>query len=297
MSGFRLLNSETRPLTIELAREFRDMPASPTERELKPQRLKMLADKAKDGNLIAFHWATAKYGDRVVRVNGQHSSVMLSNLNGEFPHGLVAHVDHYEVDNVDGLAVLFRQFDDPKSTRNTLEVAGAWQGLVEELAEVKKPHAKLAIDGYWWHELQIVGGIPSLGGNPVKKDDRYALFNREDLHEFVKWVDEVMTIKTPELNHAAVVAAMYATFSRNETVAREFWVNVARGGPQFVENAPEALLDEWLKRMTTKATKDPNVKPGGFYQACIYAWNAHREEAQIKTIKADWKKGFLSVTE
>src|SRR5436309_15077267 len=48
-------------------------------------------------------------------MNGQHSSTMLSGLNGNFPKDLKVHLDTYEVDTPEALAILFRQFDDRKS--------------------------------------------------------------------------------------------------------------------------------------------------------------------------------------
>lgn len=296
MSGFRLVKAETYPLTPDLAREFSQMKASPTERPIKTARLKMLKDKAEAGNLVSFHWAKAKFRGEDVRVNGQHSSRMLSELNGNFPAGLMAHIDEYEVDGDDSLAVLFRQFDDPKSTRNTGEVAGAWQGLVTELDGVERPIGKIGIDGYWFYQQNIIGAPPSVIGKPIAKDDRYSLFNRKEIHPFLYWLQDLFSIKTPELNHAAVVAAMWSTFQANEAAARDFWALVARGGPQFTEGAPETLLDEWLKRMTVKATKDNTIKPANFYQACIFAWNARREDASPKAIKADCKKGYFETT-
>lgn len=302
MSGFRLVNAQTYPLTPELARQFSEMKASPTERPIKATRLKMLKDKADAGKLVSFQWAKAKFRGEWVRVNGQHSSTMLSQLNGSFPEGLYAHIDEFDVgDDADSLAILFRQYDDPKSSRNTGDVAGAWQGLVSELSDVDRSLGKLGIDGYWFYYQHVIGTLPSVDGKPVHKDDRYSLFNVAGLHPFLHWIGDrdsgLFSIKTPELNHPAVVAAMYSTFIANEAAAREFWDLVARGGPQFAEGAPEALLDEWLRRMTDRKTKDGTIKPANFYQACIFAWNARREEASPKAIKADCKKGFLPTTE
>ena len=77
----------------------------------------MLREKAAAGQLITFNWATAKLGDKEYRMNGQHSSAVLCELNGSVPDGLKVHLDSYEVDNKEGLAVLFRQFDNRKSGR------------------------------------------------------------------------------------------------------------------------------------------------------------------------------------
>jgi hypothetical protein len=43
---FELIKSEVLPLTPDLARQFKEMEPSPTERDLNPARLKMLRDKA-----------------------------------------------------------------------------------------------------------------------------------------------------------------------------------------------------------------------------------------------------------
>jgi hypothetical protein len=71
---FSLVNSETKPLTPDLAERFKAMLPSPTERAFDPARAKMLREKAEAGQLIAFNWATAKFGDKEYRMNGQHSS-------------------------------------------------------------------------------------------------------------------------------------------------------------------------------------------------------------------------------
>ena len=91
--GFRLINSEVKPLTKEFAEYFRGLEASPTERELNPSRLAHLRQKADAGQLITFGWSTAKFGGKTVRMNGQHSSNMLCELNGTFPSGLKVHLD------------------------------------------------------------------------------------------------------------------------------------------------------------------------------------------------------------
>src|SRR4051812_3375646 len=93
---FRLINAEVRPLTRDLAEEFRKLEASPTERELNPSRIKHLREKAEAGQLVTFHWSTAKLGNKKLRMNGQHSSNMLCSLNGQFPNDLKVHLDEYE---------------------------------------------------------------------------------------------------------------------------------------------------------------------------------------------------------
>src|SRR5215813_8134371 len=84
-TSHRLVKSEVRELTPELAEEFRNLDPSPTERELNPARIRHLKTKAEAGQLVTFHWSVARLGDKRLRMNGQHSSNMLCGLNGNFP--------------------------------------------------------------------------------------------------------------------------------------------------------------------------------------------------------------------
>src|SRR5262249_2669574 len=254
-TSYRLVKSEVRDLTRDLAEEFRNLEPSPTERELNPVRLKHLKMKAEAGQLVTFHWSVARLGEKRLRMNGQHSSNMLCGLNGQFPKGLKVHIDEYEVPNKASLALLFRQFDDRKSNRSPSDVAGAYQGMDEELGDVPRGPAKMAVEGACWYDRNIEG-LP-----PVSGDDQYIRFGEPGLHGFIRWVGELFTIKTPELRRQTIVAAMYGTFTKNEAEARKFWAEVARGGGEYTENAPSTILDAWLKAMAEKRGAKTQAKP------------------------------------
>lgn len=285
MSTFRLISSDVKPLDRAIAQEFAELTPSPTERDLNVARLRMLRQKAEAGLLVTFHWARAKLGDQWLRMNGQHSSRMLTELNGEFPEGLFVHLDDYEVDSLEGLADLFRQFDDRKSGRSTTDVAGAYQGLFPDLAPCPKPIAKLGVDGVTWYRRFVVGTPLGTG------DDVYRMFNNQDIHPFLLWLGELFSIKTPELRSAPVVGAMYATWIANTDECKRFWDHVARGGMEFEDNHPTTILDGWLKDAKERKFKEP-LKPGQYYQGCIYAWNAYREDKSLKDIRADTRKSW-----
>ena len=287
--NFKLLNSQTMPLTPELAEKFKAMLPSPTERQFDPVRAKLLREKAEAGQLIAFNWAVAKVDDKEYRVNGQHSSAVLAELNGQFPQDLKVHMDTYKVHSMDGLALLFRQFDARKSGRTPVDVSGAYQGLYTDLAGVARGAAKLAVEGVAWYDKHVEG-LPA-----PKDDDVYTLFGKTALHNFIKWVGEVFSIKTPELKRQTIVSAMYGTFEKNEAEARKFWSEVSRGGVEFDDNHPTSVLDAFLKSAIEDKRK-MELKAGNFYQASIYAWNAFREGKTISNVKYDTKKGFYTVT-
>lgn len=286
---YRLITSETKPLTPELAERFSAMMPSPTERAFDPARGKMLREKAEAGQLINFNWAIAIVGDKEYRMNGQHSSKVLTELNGHFPQGLKVHLDTYEVDSFDGLAHLFRQFDSRKSGRTLSDVSGAYQGLYTDLAGVPRAAAKLAVEGVAWYDKNVEG-LPA-----PKGDDVYTLFGKSGLHSFIKWVGEdIFTVKTPELKRQTIVAAMYGTFEKNEAEARKFWKEVSRGGVEFEENHPTTVLDTFLKSII-EDKKKLELKPANFYQASVYAWNAYREGKTLSNVKYDTKKGLYAV--
>jgi hypothetical protein len=277
---FRLVNSETKPLTPELAERFKAMLPSPTERAFDPARAKMLREKAAAGQLITFNWATAKIGDKEYRVNGQHSSLVLAELNGQFPQGLKAHLDTYQVDDPDGLALLFRQFDNRKSGRTPTDVSGAYQGLYPELRDIPRGAAKLAVEGAAWYEKKVEG-LPAPSG-----DDVYTLFGKRGLHSFIKFVGE--------LRRPTIVAAMYGCFDKNEADARKFWMEVSRGGVEYEDNHPTTVLDTFLKSVFEEKNKW-DLNPANLYQASIYAWNAYRENKTITSVKYDTRKGLYTV--
>lgn len=283
---FVLIKSEMRPLTPELAIKHRDTESSPTEREINPVRLKHLTEKFKAGLAVPFHWATAKLGENVFRMNGLHSSTALSGLNGAFPQGLVVHFDEYSVESKEDLATLFRQFDDRKSSRTPADVAGAFQGLYDNLSDVSRPIAKLGLEGYaWW--AKNVEGLPIKPG-----DDLYSMFNDTSLHGYLHFLGEIYSIKTPEMKRPQIAAALYATFSSNQADARSFWGDVARGGTTD-DSDPSTVLDAWLKEVKEDSDTIPNFKPGHLYQGCLYAWNAFRDHKTISSIRYDVRKGFL----
>jgi hypothetical protein len=282
---FRLMKAEVHDLTLELAQRFHALEPSPTERDTSTPRLNMLREKAKAKQLITFHWAKALLDGRWVRVNGQHSSEVLTGLDGDFPIGLKAHIDEYEVSDLQGLALLFRQFDDRKSGRSSTDVAGAYQNITPELQDVAKATGKLAIEGVTYYRQQVAK-IPTPAG-----DSQYTLFHDMALHDFIKWTGHVFSMKTPEMKTKPVVAAMFATFVAHEEQAKRFWEAVARGGDQDDESAAATILDEWLKRLTDREDKGEIVKvtPAQKYQGCVHAFNAFQKGLTLKGIRYDFK--------
>ena len=220
-------------------------------------------------------------------MNGQHSSTMLCDLNGDFPSDLYVHIDRYKVNDEKGLALLFRQFDDRKSSRGPADIAGAYQGLYRELDSVPRKAAALAIRGIAWHEHHITGvAVP-------KGDDIWTMFDRRQDYPFIDWVGDLLTAKTPELKKDTVLASIYACWLASELKAKEFWSWVAKGG-DFEPDHPATRLDEWL--MAAKGISDPakKFKPANYFQAGVFCFNAYCDGRELKKVNCKTDKGYLS---
>src|SRR5215831_17933482 len=162
----RLLSSETRDVDEALVKRFATMTPSITERPLDESRVDYITTKVVEGAAIPFMWAFATLNGIEYRVNGQHSSYSLDQMNGNLPQGLKAHIDQYEVKDEAELVHLFRQFDPRKAGRSPMDVANAYASIVPSLKGIPVPVLKLAAEGINWC-TGVVDGLP-----PLKADDR-----------------------------------------------------------------------------------------------------------------------------
>lgn len=291
MGSFTLVKSSTVPLTPALAEEFATMAPSVTERPIDQARVGYLSGVLAAGVVVPFDWAfaTIKSEEKKTkyRVNGQHSSTVLSQANGQFPKDMFVHLDEYEVPSKAELATLFRQFDPKKSARTALEVVNAYGSVVEELDGVSRKILKLAAEAIVWHDRHVMDNKAAPSG-----DDRYQLVLESGHHDFFKWLDtQILGIKTPELKNVAAMAAAWATFQVDQGIANEFWVDVAAGSEVAANpDEPAPILDDWLCAVREGKTK---AKAAEVYQASISAWNAHVEEKETVKLVTNTSKGLL----
>lgn len=283
-----LVKSETVDLTPQLAQEFASMTPSPTEREPSAKRKKFLEKEHMSGRFKAVHWVKAQLNGTAYRMNGQHSAGMLVGLNGTFPERAKAHIDTYNVETSGELALLFRTFDSRNSARSALDVSGAYQGLVDEVAGVDRRLAKMAITGIAWFS-KIVDKKPLPSG-----DDLFDLFDRTEYHPFILFYGQVCSprTKTQELQTPPVVAAMYGMFLKNEEQARAFWPAVALNNAAD-DTDPTQLLSAQL--VEVRENLDVRWGPKTFYAKCVKAWNAFLQNKQINSLNVNTKKGLPEI--
>lgn len=287
---WKMLDSKTHLIGGEQAREFarkhNELPASPTERPVKPDRIERLNAAIEEGRAVAFNWVKVLLGGVEYRMNGQHSSKVLSSFKGDLPEVLVFHVDRYEASSKEGMVDLFRQFDTRWSSRSKADVAGAFQGLNDAVAACARDKARLAIEGVaWYRRYREKTYVPS-------EDAVYSLFFDEPLHPFIRFVDEILTVKTPELKNVGVMAATYETFIKSEQAARDFWKHVAMNDVAD-DNDPRSVLSRELVELKEKKRGDITPR-AEYYAKSIKAWNALQAGEKISSLKVNIKKELPS---
>lgn len=288
---FKRLRSETltynQKEALKAAQTHQGLPKSPTERELDPKRVKELVERMKAGSFLPCNWATVEYDGALYRMNGQHSSQAILEAGGVLPEEIVVHLDHYEAPDPHGMGSLFRQFDARFSSRSRQDVAGAWQGLARGLDGVPKETVRLGIEGVGWYQRQVEG-VPFATG-----DDLYEVLLKEMYHPFLRWLDNILGLKTPELKQQPVVAAIYATFIASETGSQEFWYPISKDDLND-ESDPRYVLAKDLQNTKRKDERTKEVilrlSPAEFYARCVKAWNAFRTGERVRTLNVNPKK-------
>jgi hypothetical protein len=287
--GFRRLKSETLQLSrdegIAAAHDHLALPHSPTERSLDKSRVRYLVGQAKLGLWLPCHWGTVMFEGVKYRMNGQHSSDAMVEAGDDLPETIAIHLDHYTSENAHGMGLLFRQFDARISGRSKQDVSGAYQGLVREIADIPRKKAKLGLEGIGWFE-RSVERLPVPAG-----DDLYEAFFRAQYHPFLKWLDVILSIKTPELMRPPIVGAMYHTFITSESGAQDFWTHVAKQDLPDDSDARSVLSAE-LVRIKEDRGRVEKTAPAEFYAKCIKAWNAFRAGEKIRSLNVNTKKGL-----
>lgn len=291
-SPFRLVESVTltvpRDRAVSMAHTHQTLPRSPTERELEPKRVTELVTRIKERLWLPCSWATVMYQGTKFRMNGQHSSQAILDAADLLPDRVAVHLDSYEADSPEGMGILFRQFDARFSGRSKQDIAGAYQGLVKALEGVSRRKGKLGIEGIGWYRRSIEG-LPVPSG-----DDLYQEFMTPGHHAFLRWLDKILSIKTPELERAPVIGAMYATFIANETEAQNFWPHVAKS--DLVDDTdPRAVLSTELVDFKTNRKKQETPTPAEFYAKCVKAWNAFRSGDKVRSLNVNTKKGLPEI--
>lgn len=255
------------PLTRELVDNTLHAPRCKGERKLQRKRLGFLGKRLTEGLFYPPRWSFASFNGTRYRMNGQHSSKILSEASEElFPHDMVAIIDEFQVDNDQDLADLFAQFDAKASSRTRGEVVNAHGRIHTEYEGLSQTQLTACATG-------IVYGL--LNGEEVRTipDEDRGRYLHEYV-DFVIWVNEF--IKVRKLLRGPVIGAMFRTYASDKYAALTFWRWVRdENHPQVTHST--RVLAEFLKMYPDKKHKKAFAwNSRAFYVKCLHAWNAYR---------------------
>ena len=261
--------TETVPLTLEIAKHYSRMATLKGDRDPDTSkgknRVAWLYDVLISGMFHSPIWSTVQIGSekgKKYRVDGGHSSVMLTQAGPYFPEGLSVTIRHFRAPDIDTAIDLFEQFNRKHSTRTTTDLIknrAAYEDLLDDIAPTSIGNiiAGIACHIRLW--------------NPNAEIEKLDFIRPQS--KFIKWAYSFAGNK--KMRKAGVMGAVFSTWVKNRSAAEIFWpmVNEETGK---TPDCPTRVLAKFLQNICIdKTIKWTSV---AIYVKCHRAWNAWRDE-------------------
>lgn len=283
MIRFRM--AETKVVARELAQQFQAMQEVEAERSKKPQRLRQLSSLIASGQVKCFDWAVAHLDGDVIRVNGNHTSYLLSKPDAVIPPGAMAVIQHYDCDSMADVVSLWGMFDSVISGRNKAENLAIYARSVPGLEDIRQEPLSLA-------QSALILDKDGTSQTTLTLNERNALVAANV--PFVRWFAVVYKMETQRklFKRSGVCYAALHTFRRDEVEATEFWKEVATGSNPDAQSGSRHLREYLLTCYTRKPSKRPLSKEKAqgtawedMAKTCIHCWNVWRRDESLKYLK------------
>lgn len=190
------VSNELVPLTMALAKKFRDMKALNNERPLKKARVRDHLALLYQRRFFSMHWGCCESDGMLYRVNGNHTSnLMLTCMQAHSDGGLdeksrlffdqfiagksaglsvddpsdlpkiaenefTVHLETFAATSADDLITCFRRFDSASSARSQGDVLGIYIGEQDALNDLSRERVKCALNGV----LPVIKRQPKMFG-------------------------------------------------------------------------------------------------------------------------------------
>ncbi len=291
--GLKLTHRRAVELTEQEALNFLEMPEFIADRALDDNHVVFLTRQMSAGT---FRWElvgliTCRLGGTTYRMNGQHTCWARSYA--KLPRGTRTPVQmlEYTAKSDQDVRQLYATIDRGKA-RDMRDVIGSYLYGLAEFKDFNKKVLTVLGKGValwlWQHQH----------ARQVHTGDERAKLLRTDYYKVAMQIGTFLRegsgghgIDTRHIRKAATVAAMFATYHSAPLVAAAFWATVRDGVGIAEKGDPRLTLRNQL--MTTavasgaKAHDTRTVAAEEMYRWCIMAWNAHRNNKQLKVIRAD----------
>lgn len=283
--AWKLTEQKSVRYTHALGTEFSEMEPAPNDRPKRDWRCEQIRSALQSGVFRTCEWASCycKETKKTYRINGKHTSTVLSEMNGNAPKGLQIIVERFEADTLRDVAHLYSTFDRRGSSRSTGDINVAFSASVPELAEMKQRLVSLCVTGMSYATWEENGKY-----RPAEERALLVVENKDFLLWFEKVVGE-RTSSNCHLSRGPVVAAMFKTWQKSHKAATDFWEEVISESNSSAQS-PSRKLSRHLLTSTVRSIRSTGtgakMKDGrkieGFhslYCRCLHAWNAYRRNA------------------
>ncbi|MBV8772856.1 MAG: hypothetical protein JO166_11100 [Deltaproteobacteria bacterium] len=281
MSFTRNPNVERPELTPEYAAQFSAMAPLPGERERKRSRVEFLTNLVRQERFISPVWAIGheRNTGRRYRLDGQHSSYALSHLPPGvlFPLGLSVILLVFEFDSVreDGMD-LFEYFNNPRSTRNNVDLMGLWRAAYPEIEALSREFLVRIARALNIYERSRPGG------QSYSPRDQGMLYVIRDYRDCALWAAQFQksaaTTAAGRLNSSllgltGIVAEMVSDFIGHRDLAGEFWHHV------FNQDHPDPNHETHLLAPKFLEMKRRRVGQADYRKRAQTAWRRYLRES------------------
>lgn len=277
--SWKLVRKPTTMLaTKEMADKFATMDAAPQDRALSERRLEVYEKIIREGGFRPVSWAYTTCGETngTYRVNGKHTSVLLSRLP-DTPELYVV-IEQYHCDTLEDVARLYATYDSKMMMRTVGDINRMFASCVPELSQVHHRTVNLVISGvaYSQHQQEYIRIPPAERAEAIITQKEFALW----LHELLGGGHQE-TKGHGHLRRMPVVAAMFLTWQKDKEQAMTFWSAVRdETGPE--PDLPDRRLSRFLlthgpaNHKTTDRPSRYRVSDREFFVKSIHSWNAWR---------------------
>ncbi len=236
------------------------------------RRIAWLESLVYSGEFIPPRWSLAELDGEWYRVDGAHSSKMLSALPpSDFPRNLIVVLDRFRCETNEDFATLFHVFNPQESVRTYTDEIKAHKHTVDSLLGTSDSAMRKVLAG-----VSLFDKLAS--GTAVSRRARLSYIHTDG--EFMRWAGSFASCTGKVYCNSAIIASAYAMFLVNEDQADEFW-SATRSGCEELGNATRTLgkFIETEAFVRGKNTGSRRWSNRAVYCKCVHAWNAWRKDA------------------
>lgn len=285
-SGAKVITDEYVLLTQEKAAWYIDLEVFPGERNVINEHAQFLLDEMQKGNFNAdlVILASCEFEGKTYKINGQHTCWAKFFLENYRPK--VREIK-YRATTFDQLKKLYSQFDRNKS-RSDSHITRVHLSGEEGFEDIRKDIQTRATQG-----LKFLLFDDYKEYRRVSAEDLANLVRGNYREVFVKvchFVQEFSITQGKIVKRAPALAAMLATFGKDEKVAREFWTKTITGEMLPQKDARFHLHNYLLTtalniRGGVKLEINSMANQEDMFRICINAWNRWRSGEDTSLLK------------